>query len=193
MNRFMRLGPYTTLTTSQGQRGLTLMEVLVTITILAVLTGLATPSFKSLFDRWRVQQAAAELTSTIYFARSEAIKRNSPITIQKNANSGTTCTNASTNQEWGCGWFIFDDLNGNGSQDTGEATLQTYTIPNGIDVIHSSGGANIKLDRWGKMSGFNAKGFTISPTRPGISSPATRSVCVSTGGRVRVTEDVPCT
>ena len=58
-----------------GARGFTAIELMVTIGIAAILAALAAPSFTGLMERWRVRQAAEGLQSTLYYARSEAIKR----------------------------------------------------------------------------------------------------------------------
>jgi type IV fimbrial biogenesis protein FimT len=171
--------------------GFSLMETMVTVGIMAILAALAAPSFQTLIDKWRVQQTVESMKSTLYYARTEAIKRGGGLGIQKNVNS-SNCTLAKTAQEWGCGWFVFVDSDGNGKQNGSEEILQTIAFPTNIDVIHKSGSANIKVDRYGKMSGLNAKGFIFSPTSTGISSPATRGICMASGGRIRVIEDVPC-
>lgn len=62
-------------TQSHPARGFTAIELLVTIAILAVLAALAAPSFTPSLERWRVMQATEQLKSTLYFARSEAIKQ----------------------------------------------------------------------------------------------------------------------
>ena len=173
-------------------RGFTLLEVMVVVSILAVLAALAAPSFTSTIERLRVRQAVENMTSTMYFARSEAIKRGGNIGIQKNDNGTDGCTLAVNKQEWSCGWFVFVDSNGNGAWVNGEEILQIIAPPSMINVMHNSGDKSIKVDRWGKMNGLNAEGFTFSPQPAGISSPATRGICVASGGRIRVIEDVPC-
>jgi len=134
------------------------------------------------------------MKSTLYYARSEAVKRGGRIGIQKNdANNTNGCSLASTAEEWSCGWFVFHDSNSNGTWNSGEEILQTYSTPPKVNVIHHSGGKRIKVDRYGKMSGLNAKGFSFSPDPAGISSPATRGICMASGGRIRVIADIPCT
>ena len=173
-------------------RGFTLPEVLITVAILGVLAALAAPSFQPLIEKWRVQQTLESMRSTLYYARSEAIKRGGRIGIQKNPKTTPGCALAETNQEWGCGWFVFVGSDDNGKWKSGEEILQTVSIPANTDVIHKSGGISIRVDRYGMMSGLNAKGFIFSPSSTGISSPATRGICMASGGRIRVIEDVPC-
>lgn len=173
--------------------GFTVIEFLVTVATVGVLAAMAAPSFTPLIERWRVRQAVEDMSSTLYYARSEAIKRGGRVGIQKIAQGTNGCKLAGTNEEWGCGWFVFVDSDDNGKWKSSEEILQTTATPANTNLIHKSGGANIKLDRFGKMSGLNAKGFIFSPEPAGISSPATRGICMSSGGRIRVIEDVPCT
>lgn len=173
-------------------QGLTTVELLLTLGILGLLAGLAAPGFGRLMDRWQVQQSVDALRATLYLARSEAIKRGGRIGIQKNPNLTEGCTQAQTNEEWGCGWFVFEDANNDGKWQKTEAKLHGTAPPTRVTVIHRSGGSSIRVDRFGKMSGLNAKGFTVSPTSEGVASTATRGLCMATGGRIRITEEVPC-
>ena len=176
-----------------GQRGFTAIELMVVLAITAILTALAAPSFKLLIERWRVRDTTETMITTLYFARAEAIKQGGQIGIQKIPKTVPGCTLANTNEEWGCGWFVFQDSNGDGKWQASEAKLQTFTTPPNINVIHKSGGVSIKVDRYGMMSGLNAKGFIFAPEPDGISSPVTRGICMSSGGRIKVIEEVPCT
>lgn len=178
-------------TAAHRMHGFTLIEVMVVVGILAVLAALAAPSFTSLIDKWRISQATDSMKSTIYYARSEAIKRGGGVGIEKTKNS-SGCTFAGKNQEWSCGWFVFADTDGNGKWKAGEEILQTIPPPTGLDIMHSSGGTNIKVDRYGKMGGLNAKGFSFVSVKAGSSAPSARSLCMSSGGRIRITEIVPC-
>ena len=173
-------------------RGFTLIETMVVTVIVAILAALAAPSFGTTIDRWRVRQAVENMTSTLYYARSEAIKRGGQVGIQKNPKTTAGCKLAKTSEEWGCGWFVFVDSDSNGKWNSDEEILQNVLTPTNTNVIHKSGGTNIKVDRYGMMSGLNAKGFIFSPEPTGVSSPATRGICMASGGRIRVIEDVPC-
>ena len=56
-------------------RGFTAIELLVVVSIIAVLAALAGPSFAQMIESWRVRDATESLRSTLIFARSEAINR----------------------------------------------------------------------------------------------------------------------
>ena len=89
--------------------------------------------------------------------------------------------------------MVFLDANGNKRWNAGEE-IQSYTTPPNITVTRSKSGVTISADRWGMMDGANLVGFTIAPHPQGISSPATKGLCMASGGRIRVVnqEDVPC-
>jgi type IV fimbrial biogenesis protein FimT len=62
-------------------RGLTLMELMVTVAIMAILLVLAVPSFNSFLARGRLSGAAEGLAQDLQLAKSEALRRNASITI----------------------------------------------------------------------------------------------------------------
>lgn len=64
------------------QRGFTLIEMLITITILGILLAIAVPSFTDWLNRKRIDGVANEFASLIQLARSESIKQNKKIYIQ---------------------------------------------------------------------------------------------------------------
>ena len=182
--------------TAHRMRGFSLMEVMVVVSILGILAALAAPSFQPLVDKWRMTQAIDSMKSTIYYARSEAIKRGGRIGIQKNAQGTDGCQQAQTNEEWGCGWFVFVDSDGkgNGKWNKGkEEVLQTVPPLTNINVIHKGKGTNIKVDRYGKMDGFTAKSLIFSSKTSGVSASSTRTLCISAGGRIKTIEKTECT
>ena len=75
------------------ERGFSLLEVMVVVAILAILAALAGPSFTPMIERWRVRSATEDLQSSLYFARSEAIKRGGGISVA-----------AKDGADWSSGW-----------------------------------------------------------------------------------------
>nr|WP_240920058.1 MULTISPECIES: GspH/FimT family pseudopilin [unclassified Pseudoalteromonas] len=62
--------------------GFTLLEVLITMTIIGILTAVATPSFITFIKRDRLVTNSNQLHSVFKFARSEAIKRDQSVSIK---------------------------------------------------------------------------------------------------------------
>jgi len=75
--------------------GFTLIELLVVVVVLGILASLGASGFQSLIQGQQAKNASFEIFSSLSLARSEAIKRNTPVTL--------TPTDASN---WGKGWAI---------------------------------------------------------------------------------------
>jgi prepilin-type N-terminal cleavage/methylation domain-containing protein len=61
------------------QRGVTLIEMSVTLLVLAVIVVVAVPSFRGMYERRRVVAAAEQVYNQLRLARSEAIKRSAEV------------------------------------------------------------------------------------------------------------------
>jgi type IV fimbrial biogenesis protein FimT len=83
-------------------RGFTLIELMVTIMVLAVLLGLGVPSFREAALSSRVTSYANDLVASVQLARSEAIKRNAPVTLCASSD-GTVCEDEGG---WEVGWIV---------------------------------------------------------------------------------------
>lgn len=65
----------------RARRGFTLIEMLVTMTIIALMLGIGVPSFQSFVAGQKVKTASHDLMTALVLARSEAIKRNADVTV----------------------------------------------------------------------------------------------------------------
>lgn len=74
--------------------GFTAIELIVSITIVAILLGIGTPSLRDTIVSQRVRSAANDLYSDFAYARAEAIKRNAQVRVVRNASS------------WAEGWTV---------------------------------------------------------------------------------------
>jgi type IV fimbrial biogenesis protein FimT len=90
-------------------KGLTLLELMITLAIAAILIASAAPSFRESIQNTRMVTQVNELQAALSLARSEAIKRNENVTVCR-SNDGASCTG-----NWQDGWIVFVDLNFNGS------------------------------------------------------------------------------
>jgi len=76
--------------------GFTITEVLVAVAVLVILIGLAIPSFREILLAQGVKTASFDVFSGLVLARSEAVTRNTAVTI------------APSGGNWSDGWTIFD-------------------------------------------------------------------------------------
>jgi type IV fimbrial biogenesis protein FimT len=74
--------------------GFTVIELVVTVAIVAVLASLAGPSFNEYLATQRIKNASFDLVAALSFSRSEALKRNANVNV---CASGT---------DWASGWAI---------------------------------------------------------------------------------------
>ena len=80
---------------SRRPAGFTLLELLVTITIVGILSSIALPSFRSLILNQRIKTASFDLVASLTTARSEAIKWNGNVTMTPALGS-----------DWTTGWNL---------------------------------------------------------------------------------------
>ena len=92
-------------------QGFTLIEMIFTVVILAILISLAAPSFSDLVRDQRVKTAVGDVHATLIFARSEAIKRNQFVAVCAKNDDGSGCQNST---DWARGWIVYLDADGNG-------------------------------------------------------------------------------
>lgn len=65
----------------RAQHGLTLIELLVTMVVIAVLATIAAPSFRGIIVDQRLTNAASAVNQSLWLARSEALKRNTSVSF----------------------------------------------------------------------------------------------------------------
>jgi len=174
-------------------RGYTLVEMMMTLAIAAVLSALAYPAFQTMTLNNRRTVLANELVTSFMLARTETAKRGAPVTVCGNtASGGTSCTGGT---DWSYGWMVFTDVNGNGAFDAGDVLLKKYVSDwayggPGIGVritsaIFPAGGTNGYV----VMQPFNQSGTVATLTLCDKRGAAhARAVSVAVTGRAAVSD-----
>lgn len=84
------------------QRAFTLIELMVALAVLAILAAIAVPGYDSLVLSSRLRTYTTDFSASAQLARSEAMKRNAPITLCSSSD-GTSCDSSAG---WEQGWVI---------------------------------------------------------------------------------------
>ncbi len=158
------------------QRGFTLVELLVTLSVASILLSVGVPSYRGFVQDSLLVAQSNSFTSAIALAKSEAIKRSSRATICPSTN-GTSCTGAGV---WSNGWLVFADPNGNGAVDGGEEILHVGAALSGSNTL-SSAQTRVTFTANGFSMGFNGT-FTLCDSRGATYS---KAIVLNNQGRLR--------
>lgn len=95
-----------------GQRGVSLIETMLALTIAAVLGTASVPAMSGALERQRLGATTNDFVASLNLARSEAVRRGSAVAV-------TPADGAS----WASGWMVFADDDDDGKRDAGEQVL----------------------------------------------------------------------
>ena len=174
----------------KSNNGFTLIELVVTLVVVAILITIGIPSFEDFIKSNNIRANANTLLTDLHLARSEAVKRNGPVRICKSANM-IACT---TNGGWEQGWIIFPDKNKNKIVDNGEPIIRSNGPTKGYLTIR--GNALVKDSLL-----FESTGIPVSTSgkivicddrtadfgsAPANSKEKIRVIVISQSGRLRI-------
>jgi type IV fimbrial biogenesis protein FimT len=157
--------------------GFTLLELLVTVTVAAIVLTFGVPGFKDMMSQAKMTNAANSLIAHIQLARSEAIKRNIRVTLCPSAN-GSVCDSADPSL-WHDGYVVgvIDDAG------TLTAVLRRVDAQEMRGITASSGGRRrFVFQRDGSATGTDGTVKICDPRDP----TRIRQVVVSPTGRAFV-------
>ena len=160
------------------QSGFTVLELMIVVTIVAVLAAIGLPSFRDSIRSNRLATASNEMIATVAFARSESIKNNLGAAICPSPD-GESCSGT-----WAGGWLVWSDLNADGlRQSAGEPVLRRQAALR--DIVSSGSNAAIRFSPRGAVTGGVGAVVLDSVPCP-AGQPFRRSVNVLAGGMARV-------
>jgi type IV fimbrial biogenesis protein FimT len=174
-----------------NSKGVTLIELIVTLAIFSIVLSIATYSFRGFTNRNAVNAAANDLLVAINQTRSEAVTRGQVVSLCRSADPtadndlmapAPSCTDDG-GSGWETGFIIFADNNGDGVRDADEELIRSFSDFGQVTI---GGNTNVA-----DFLRFQASGFIVSPGNGTITSTnpdGSRSlaIVVSTMGRARI-------
>ncbi len=125
------------------QRGITLVEAAITLTILAVLVCGAAPSFSGLIERQRLAGLAAQVATDVQLVRSAAVWRNEPLRLSFYSAAWGSCyvVHSAARHQCSCA------LNTAAAVCTGDAVqLKTVSVPTSSGLSVQANVSSILFD-----------------------------------------------
>lgn len=156
-------------------KGFTLIELMITVALVAIVAAIAVPSFSTMIANSRIATTSNDLVGLINHARAEAVKRGRVVTVSPLDGS-----------DWANGVVAWIDQNSNGSFDSSEAIRVMAAAPGSVTISatqtfgFSGGGSRVP-------TGASEVEITVCDDRVGATG---REIKVQLGGRVRAGDEV---
>lgn len=152
-----------------AHKGFSLIELMVVVAVVAILAGIAYPSFTGIVNGYRLNSQADELVTSLHFARTEAIRRNARVSVCGSAN-GTTCGGSWTN--------ILTVVEASG------AVLRAHNVKAPVQISSAAGRITYRADGLAATAVNTTLTVCMPTTRPAQNQ---RRVTLASVSRVAVT------
>lgn len=173
---------------ARAHRGASLIELMVGITLLALLVGLGVPTFSEWLQNARIRAAAESIQTGLQHAKTEAVRRNRPARFQLVSSLDSSCTTTTAGNYW------LVNLTSNTSPD-GQCgnTPDDATTPFILQRSPAgAGGSDLDINASAYVVSFNGLGRQVAsqnPTTPvaalTIDVESASATCLSSGGTAR--------
>lgn len=166
-------------------RGFTLIELMIVLALLALMLGLAAPSFQRTIARQKVTATTSDLMASVMQARSEAITNNQQTIVQPLVDS-----------DWSRGWRTYIDTDKSKTFAAGTDQLISTVAPAADTVVQNEKALN---DAVGNLIGFNPTGFLLGNNAGRVvfasamipAAEYRKGIKISVTGRARVCVSTP--
>ncbi|MEM1413096.1 MAG: GspH/FimT family pseudopilin [Pseudomonadota bacterium] len=160
-------------------RGFTLLELLVTLTVMGLLMVTAVPAYRSFSQNLELRASAQRLASDFLYARHAAMDRGRRVAVCP----GRASLGCRELPSWADGWMVFEDQNGDRRWQPGEPVLRETGPQTGISIRSSAARRLVQFFANGSAAGSNATLWLCDRRGPVHGW----QVRVSMAGRIRTT------
>ncbi|WP_374962907.1 GspH/FimT family pseudopilin [Spongiibacter tropicus] len=163
-----------------AMRGFTLIELLVTMSVAVILMAVAVPNLSDFLRNNRASQDVQLLARSLMAARSEAISRGEAVQV------------TATGGDWASGWRSWVDLDGDGTEDSGETIKVIAGLESGSSLSAAQGGSAasaLTFSADGALMPFQAVSFEYRTSPEKCSRD--RNIQINVSGHLSVSER-PC-
>lgn len=116
------------MTPRRAAAGFTLTELMIVVAIMGLIAAIAAPSMADMVRTQRLRTASFDVFAALNLARSEAIKRNGPVTITPN------------NGTWNDGWITRDQYNNVLQRQEAYSSCGSCSIAGPAAIVYASSG-----------------------------------------------------
>lgn len=167
----------------RGTHGLTLLELLIVLTLLGVVAGVAVPNLRGLLAGNQVKTTAGRFMTHVNLARTESIMRGRRVVLCPSAD-GASCL---AEGHWHRGWLVFVDRDADREHDVDEPLLQVNGAAKAVRLETSVMRRRLVLYPTGLSPASNGT-YTIC-SEAGQARPL--AVIVANTGRARLSRERP--
>ncbi len=128
------------------EHGFTLIELMVTLGVAAILLSIAVPAMQMFTSNARQTGAINNFVSSLHLARNTAITTNARVTMCASAD-GASCGGSA----WQNGWILFRDPNNNGSVDADERVIGSVGETKKLAIASSEFGSALTYRPSGRV------------------------------------------
>ena len=164
-------------------KGFTLLELMITLAIVAILLVVAVPSFQTFIESNRLTASSNLFLTMLSYARSEAVRRGGTVSICAGSNNACVCNAGDgCDNNWKNGYLIFFDANGNCTIDAQDQVLRVGDRITGDSKV--TGAGCFTFTAAGGITANNNQTVSICTTT--LTTNNIRNIQISPAGQTRV-------
>ena len=134
------------------KNGFTLLELMVTLAVVAILLSVGVPGFRGIIMDNRLVNEANQFVTAVNTARSAAVRYQRNATVCMTTNYSAAVPSCGSSQDWSTGWIVWVDKDRDGATDANEVIAVHEPVAGSITMQTSSASAFT----------YNARGFSTT-------------------------------